>query len=159
MDVLHVLNSVLWVLGNIALAYTSVVLLVFVVAYFIIFDPRATTGGRMIFQFMLSLTGILILVCIGIFIDPSANSSWLVLNPNVEWWRPSVRFLIYGFVAYSITSLVVLLVMRKWFPHKLTKASDYTLVQPRHTSEIPVIIRPLIPPPVTPDGKSVDSDV
>lgn len=159
MDVFHVLNSWLWVIGNVALAYTSVVLILFVVTYYIIFDPQATTGGRMIFQFMLSLSGVMLLVFIGIFVDPATNSSWLILNDHVEWWRPFTRALIYVFVAYSITSLAVLLVMRKWFPHKLTKASDLTLVQPRsHTSEVPVIKIPLIGPK-GPAGNSGASDV
>lgn len=139
MDVFSVLNSWLWVFGNVALAYSSIVLILFVVAYYIIFDPQATTGGRLIFQFMLSLAGVMTLVFIGIFIDPAANSSWMTLNHDVEWWRPFVRFIVYGFVAYSITSLVVLLIMRKWFPEKLTKASDFSLVHPRHTSEIPIV--------------------
>lgn len=159
MDVFNVLNSWLWVIGNVALAYTSVVLILFIVTYYIIFDPQATTGGRMIFQFMLSLAGVMILVFIGIFIDPSANSSWLELNHNVEWWRPSVRALVYVFVAYSITSLAVLLVMRKWYPHKLTKASDLELVRPRHTSEIPIIKNLVTSTPKGPTSDSGVSDV
>lgn len=155
MDVLHVLNSWLWVVGNVLLGYTSVVLVLFVITYFVIFDPRATTGGRLIFQFMLSLAGVLILVFIGIYIDPSSNSSWFELNPDVEWWRPFVRAVVYGFVAYAITSLAVLLVLRKWFPHKLTKASDFALVQPRHTGEIPIVKHYL--PDVAPEGPQGDS--
>lgn len=141
MDVLNVLNTVLWVAGNVELAYTSVMLVVFVVAYFIIFDPRATTGGKLIFQFMLSLMGVLILVFIGIYIDPTDENAWMQMPMTVDWWRPSVRFVIYGFVAYSITQLFVLLVKRKWFPHKLKTASDLTLVQPRHTGEIRIVER------------------
>lgn len=139
MDVLNVLNSWLWVIGNVALAYTSVMLVLFVTTYFILFDPRATTGGKLIFQFMLSLMGVLVLVFIGIYINPELGASWETVPPNVEWWRPIVRVVVYGFVAYSITSLAVLLVLRKWFPQKLKKASDYALVQPRHTGEIPIV--------------------
>jgi hypothetical protein len=139
MDVLNVLNSILWVASNVFLAYTSVVLIIFLVAYVIIFDPRATTGGKLIFQFMFSLACIVGLVFIGIFVDPASNSHWTYLPESVDPWRPILRFGVYGFTAYSITSLMVLLIMRKWFPHRLKKASDLVLVQPRHTSEIPIV--------------------
>lgn len=133
------LNPAFWAIGNLFLGYTSIVLMLFIVVYFVLFDPRATTGGKLIFQFMLSLGGVIALVFIGIFVDPSTDRSWDDLPAAVEWWRPLVRFVVYGFVAYSITSLAVLLVLRKWLPHKLKKASDLHLVHPRHTSEIPVV--------------------
>lgn len=134
-----ILNPAFWAIGNLFLAYTSVMLLLFVIVYFILFDPRATTGGKLIFQFMLSLGGVITLVFIGIYIDPSPDRSWNIIPITVEWWRPVFRLVIYGFVAYSISSLAALLVLRKWFPHKLKKASDLQLVQPRHTSEIPIV--------------------
>lgn len=139
-DGLRDINAALWLLGNLLLAYTSIVLVLFVVSYGFIFDPRATTGGKLIYQFMLSLAGVLVLVFVGIYVDPINNNSWMKLPDTVDWWRPALRLLVYGFVAYSITSLVVLLVMRKWFPHKLKKASDLELVHPRSdTAEIPVV--------------------
>jgi len=140
MDILNVLNQILWVLGNVLLMYSSIALLVFLTAYLIIFDPRATTGGKLIFQFMLSLIAVMATVVIGIYIDPTANHSWLVLPDGVAVWRPALRFLVYGFVAYSITSLAILLVMRRWFPQRLKKASDMSLAQPRHTSAIDIIV-------------------
>ena len=133
------LNEVLWVLGNLLLAYTSVVLLVFIATYAIVFDPRTTTGGKLIFQFMMSLAGVLVLVFIGVYIDPASDTAWMSLPVAVDWWRPGFRFIVYSFVAYSISSLVWLLIRRKWFPHKLKKASDLYLVEPRHTSEIPIV--------------------
>lgn len=142
MDVLNVLNSIFWTIGNFALAYTSIALLVYLIVYFVIFDPWATTGGKLIFQFMVSLASVMALVFIGVYVDPPIGLLWFDLTPDVEWWRPALRLLIYGFVAYSITSLAWLLVMRKWFPHKLKKASDIILVEPRHTSEIPVVKPP-----------------
>lgn len=142
MDVLNVLNTVFWVGGNVLLLYISVALTLYVLAYFAIFDPRATTGGKLIFQFMLSLLGVIVLVFIGIFIDPAPDRGAFVYPPDVEPWRPFARFLIYGFVAYSITMLGILLVKRKWFPSKLKKASDLTLVTPRtDTNEIPTITK------------------
>lgn len=131
MDVLHVLSTVLWVAGNLLIAYTCLALIIFVISYFILFDPQATTAGRIIFQFMVSLLGVILLVYIGIFINPSNQTSWLELHPNVEWWRPTFRFVIYAFVAYSTTSLMTLLVLRKWYPHRLSKASDLHLINPR----------------------------
>jgi hypothetical protein len=146
MDVLNVLNSFMWSAGNIFLAYTAVVLILFLTTYLILFDPRATTGGKLIFQFMLSLAGVVFLVYIGIFIDPARGRSWNEIAVDVEPWRPAIRFFVYGFVAYSITSLSWLLVMRKWFPQKLKKASDRLLVVPRHTTEIPVVKSPTVDP-------------
>ena len=112
MDVLNVLNSIFWTIGNLALAYTSIALLVYLIVYFFIFDPWATTGGKLIFQFMVSLVSVIALVFIGVYVDPPIGLSWFDLAPDVEWWRPALRLLIYGFVAYSITSLAWLLVMR-----------------------------------------------
>lgn len=139
MDILYVLNHILWVLGNVLLMYGAIALSIYLVAYFILFDPRATTGGKLIFQFMVSLISVMLIVVIGVYVDPSSNHAWNELSKDVAWWRPGLRFLAYGFVAYSVTSLAVLLVMRKWFPHKLKKASDMSLVQPRHTASIDII--------------------
>ena len=134
------INAVAWVFGNVVLAYTAIALLAFLVAYYSIFDPSATTGGKLIFRFMLSLAGVIVLVFIGIFMDPSPDREWFIFpEDSVEWWRPILRLAINGFVAYSISSLAWLLAVRKWWPHKVKKASDINLVKVRHTNEIPVI--------------------
>lgn len=130
-EVREPINAAAWVVSNVILAYSAVVLVVFLAAYFWYFDPRATTGGRLIFQFMLSLVGIISLNVISVFIDPSRDIEWYIYPDDVEPWRPVVRFVIYAFVAYAISSLSVLLVFRKWFPQKLKKASDITLVKVR----------------------------
>lgn len=89
---------------------------------------------------MLSLVGVIILSFLGIFVDPSSDTDWWEYPfETVDAWRPVLRLVVYAFVAYSITTLAWLLVMRKWYPHKLKKASDLTLVKPRHTTEIPII--------------------
>lgn len=134
MDVVNVLNSVMWVLGNLSLAYTSIALLAYLITYFIVFDPRATTGGKLIFQFMTSLVSVLALVFIGVYVDPPGDRSWFEVPSNIEVWRPALRLIVYGFVAYSVTSLAWLLVMRKWFPKRLKKASDIILIEPRRTT-------------------------
>lgn len=139
-DVVNAINTVAWVLGNLMLAYTAFALIIFIVAYYTIFDPSATTGGRLIFRFMLSLAGVIVLVFVGIFVDPSPDRQWTTFPvESVEWWRPLMRLAVYGFVAYSISSLAWLLAVRKWWPHKVKKASDINLVKVRHTNEIPVI--------------------
>lgn len=135
------INNVAWVLSNILLAYTWVVLIIFLVAYLILFDPQATTGGQLIFRFMVSLVGVIILSYIGVFVDPAPDRAWFIYPGDdvVEPWRPIARLVVYSFVAFSITALSVLLVSRKWFPHKVKKASDLVLVKPRHTNEIPIV--------------------
>ena len=139
-DVVNAINTVAWVLGNMMLAYTAFALIIFIVAYYTIFDPSATTGGRLIFRFMLSLAGVIVLIFIGIFVDPSPNNQWTTFPiESVEWWRPLLRLSVYCFVAYSISSLAWFLAVRKWWPEKVKKASDINLVKVRHTSEIPVI--------------------
>lgn len=142
-EVTNAINAVAWVFGNVVLAYTAIALLAFLVAYYSIFDPSATTGGKLIFRFMLSLAGVIVLVFIGIFVDPSPDREWFIFpEDSVEWWRPILRLAIYGFVAYSISSLAWLLAVRKWWPHKVKKASDINLVKVRHTSEIPIVVLP-----------------
>lgn len=133
-------NQVAWVLANIILAYIAFALLLFVIMYYALFDPRATTGGKLIFRFMFSLVGVIGLVFLGIFVDPAPDREWFMYPPEVETWRPTLRLIVYGYVAFTITSLAVLLVHRKWFPHKLKVAPTQELVKVRHeTSEIPVV--------------------
>jgi hypothetical protein len=139
MDWLHFINNFAWVAGNILVAYTAFAIVVFVIGYYVLFDPRATTAGKFIFRFMLSLVGVIILVFIGTYVDPSPNRDWSFLPPDVKSWRPILRFLIYGYVAFTITSLAVLLAIRKWRPNKVKSAQDRDLVELRHTKEIPVI--------------------
>lgn len=142
-EVTNAIKAVAWVFGNVVLAYTAIALLAFLVAYYSIFDPSATTGGKLIFRFMLSLAGVIVLVFIGIFVDPSPDREWFIFpEDSVEWWRPILRLAIYGFVAYSISSLAWLLAVREWWPHKVKKASDINLVKVRHTSEIPIVVLP-----------------
>ena len=134
------LNPALWVVANIILAYVAAALLVFVVMYYALFDVKATTGGRLIFRFMLSLVGVIAIVFLGIYIDPSSDREWFIYPGDVDWWRPSMRLVVYSYLAFTITSLAVLLVHRKWFPDRLKTAPSGELVKVRHeTSEIPVV--------------------
>lgn len=144
MDIINLINPIAWALSNVILAYTAIALVIFVIMYYALFDPKATTGGKLIFRFMLSLVKVIFLVFLGIFIDPAAGRSWSEIAPDVEWWRPLLRLTIYGYVGFTITSLAVLLIKRKWFPHTIKIApADGELVKVRHeTNEIPVVKRP-----------------
>lgn len=142
MDTITAVNTVMWVLSNVILAYTAFALVVFVGMYYALFDPKATTGGKLIFRFMLSLVGVIGLVFVGIFVDPAPDREWFTYPVEVEIWRPALRLVIYSYVAFTITALAVLLVRRKWFPHKVKIAPDKELVKVRHeTNEIPVVGR------------------
>lgn len=138
---LDVLNNITWIGANLFIAYIALVVILFVIMYYIFFDPKATTAGKMIFRFMMSLVGVIVLVFIGIFIDPSAgNGPFGNPSAHVDWWRPALRFVIYGYVAWTITSLAIALILRKWFPEKVKKKVDLDLVKVRHdTTEIPII--------------------
>lgn len=138
-DILLGVNSFAWILGNILVAYISVGVFIFVIVYYVLFDPKATTAGKMIFRFFLSLIGIVGLIFIGTFIDPAVDREWSTLPPDVDVWRPILRVFIYGYVAFAITNLAILLVVRKWWPARLDTAIDKDLVKLRHTSDIPII--------------------
>lgn len=140
MDVINTINTIAWVLANLILAYTALALVIFVIMYYALFDPKATTGGKLIFRFMLSLVGVIGLVFVGIFVDPSVSRPWSTYPEDIEWWRPVLRLVIYSYVAFTITSLAALLVRRKWRPHSLKIAPAQDLVKVRHpTDEIPIV--------------------
>lgn len=134
MNIIDIVNLIVWVAANITVAYVSLALVVFVVLYYALFDPRATTGGTLIFRFMISLIGVVGLVFVSVYIDPIANGGWFIYPEGIEPWRPWLRLFVYGYVAVTATSLAILLIRRKWFPHKLKTAPNEELVKPR-TSE------------------------
>ena len=139
-DFLEWLNPTLWVMANIALFYIGVLLLAFAVLYPTLFDPSATTGGKTIFRFALSLSMVVAVIVVGIFIDPRHDIPWYEYPGDTIWWRPIARLGAYLYVAYTITSLVTFLWKRKFYPQKLKLAPDKELVKPRHdTDEIPTI--------------------
>jgi hypothetical protein len=122
------LNTVFWVGSNLLIAYIAIALIVFSLAYPILFDPGATTAGRLILRFAGSLIGVITLVAISIFIDPRTGSAWWEYPGDILWWRPALRFAVYSYVAYAITSLVILLWLRKYRPHLLHTAPDETTI-------------------------------
>lgn len=131
MDVLHTINSIAWVTANLLILYVWVGLLVFTAGYYILFDPKATTAGKFIFRFFLSLVGVMTLVFIGIFLDPHHGGAWFMYPEDTIWWRPVVRLLAYGYVAYAVTSLAVLIAVRKWWPEKLKTDQTRDLIKAR----------------------------
>lgn len=128
---LNAINTVAWVTSNLLVAYISMVLVIFVVGYFILFDPKATTAGKFIFRFFLSLFWIVGLVFVGIFVDPKVGREWFVYPGDVLFWRPLARLIGYGYIAYTITGLAILLGVRKWKPSLLRTSLDRDIVKPR----------------------------
>lgn len=132
------INPFAWVLGNFIIAYIALALIVFTTGYYALFDPSTTTAGKMIFRFFVSLLGLIVLIFVGTYVDPAGDRTILELPSDVEWWRPAFRAVVYGYLAFTITSLGKLLVLRKWYPQKLKTAPD--LVKPRHdTNETQIV--------------------
>ena len=139
-DFFERINPALWVLSNLNLIYIGIALIVFVVLYQIWFDPKATTGGTMIFRFAWSLSLVVAVAFIGIFLDPRHEIPWHKYPGDVLWWRPFVRMAAYSYVAYTLSVLIWFLWNRKFHPEKLRTTPDKLLVKPRHdTAVIPTI--------------------
>lgn len=139
-DFCKVINTLAQVTSNVLIAYIAVAVVAFVIGYYVLFDPSATTAGKMIFRFFLSLVGIIGLVFIGVFVDPAAGRAWWQLPPDIEPWRPLLRLVVYGYVAFTITSLAVLLWLRKYRPNRIKSAPDVDLVKVRtNTIDLPII--------------------
>lgn len=128
---LNQLNAIAWVASNITIIYVGIALIIFTVCYAVLFDPRATTGGKFIFRFALSLLGVVGLIFVGIFVNPAQGRSWFEYSGDTLWWRPTVRLIVYAFVAFAITNLTRFLWIRKFQPGKLRTAKDLDLVTPR----------------------------
>lgn len=125
---IELLNTFFWVGSNILVGYIAVVLVIFAVAYPVLFDPRATTAGKLILRFVTSLIGVMSLVAISVFVDPRAGGEWFAYPPDIAPWRPVVRFAAYAYVAYAMSSLVVLLWFRKYRPAQLQTAPGETTI-------------------------------
>lgn len=139
-DFLEWINPTLWVAAKLTLIYIGVLLLVFTILYPTLFDPSATTGGKMIFRFSLSLSMVVAVIVVDIFVDPSHDLPWYKYPGDTIWWRPTIRLGAYLYVAYTITSLVRFLWKRKFQPQKIKRIPDKALVKPRHdTGEVPTI--------------------
>jgi len=132
MTPLDAINSFAWIGANVLVAYITLILMVFVAGYYFLFDPKATTAGRYVFRFMVSLMGIAILIFIGQFIDSPKGREWYHYPmDDTLVWRPIVRFVVYAYVSYTITALAILLGIRKWKPEWVTTAQDRDSVKVR----------------------------
>jgi hypothetical protein len=129
--ILDNINAWIWIFSNLLVGYIGLVLIIFVSAYYVLFNPRLTTAGRFIFRFALSLVLVFGLIFISLFVDPSHGRSWTQFPGDVLWWRPVVRLFAYGYVAYTVTGLAILLGLRKWKPQMLRTSLDVELVQTR----------------------------
>lgn len=135
-DFLEWINPTLWVLANLTLIYIGVLLLAFTILYPTLFDPGATTGGKMIFRFSLSLSMMVAVIVVFSFMEPP----WYTYPDDIIWGRPPILLSVYLYVAYTISSLVRFLWKRKFQPQKIKRIPDKELVKPRHdTDEIPTI--------------------
>lgn len=139
-DLLVQSNAFFWVAGNIVVVIITIMTLIFTILYPILFNPNLTLAGKLVFRFALSLCGIILLVYVGTWVDPSHGREWSNFPGDIVPWRPFVRFLIYCFAAYTITSLTVFIIVRKWWPHRIKNTSARNLLTPRHeTGPIDVI--------------------
>lgn len=119
---MEVVNHILWVAGNIIILLIFVAALSFAIIYPLLFNPKLTTGGRLVWRAIFSVAGIGLMVVIGLFVD--GRSEWWELPPNILWWRPALRVLVYGYVAYSFGSLVALLFVRRFWPKQVEVAPE-----------------------------------
>lgn len=124
-------NTVAWVSANLLIAYIAVMLVVFVTVYYVLFNPKVTTAGRYIFRFFISLIAVIGLVFVSLFIDPISEHTWFMYPEETAFWRPTIRLAGYMYVAFTITSLAILLIVRKWHPDKLRTSKDYELFKTR----------------------------
>lgn len=131
MDWIDQFNAIAWVMSNLLVAYIAAVLTLFVIGYFVLFDPGVTTAGKFVFRFALSLIGVIGLIAVSLFINPAEGRQWTEFPGDILWWRPTIRFVIYAYVAYTVTGLAILIGYRKWKPTRLRTALDYELVQTR----------------------------
>lgn len=119
-------NPVIWVAGNVILAYFFVALAFYVVLYGVKFNWRwiivrdengvelsrtPNFAGRLILAFTSSLLALASIVVIGTFVNPI--SPWFVYpNLDIYFWRPTLRLLVFVGVAVTTTALGTSLIRR-----------------------------------------------
>lgn len=136
-DWLTEINAVLWVSSNVLVGYITFAVWVFLVGYFALFNPRQTTAGKLLFNLLLSLGFVMTLVFIGVFIDNRPDEDWLSFRGDMLWWKPTIRIIGYGFLAFAVTRLIAFLIVVKWFPELLRTPRDKELIKLRHERNIP----------------------
>lgn len=131
-DWLTEINAIFWVSSNALVGYITFATYIFLVAYYIMFNPRATTAGRLLFRLLFALGGVMTLVFIGVFIDNRPDEDWLTFPGDTIWWRPVLRIFGYAFLACAVTALIKFMITVKWFPHKLKTPRDKELIRLRN---------------------------
>jgi heme exporter protein D len=105
-----VINPALWLVSNLQLGYLSLALVAWVLLYGFGFRWWTTPAGQMIFAFTASLLGVIVLVFVGVFVNP--QRPWFEAPPDVFLWRPLLRYLVYLAVSITLTRMVWSLVQR-----------------------------------------------
>jgi hypothetical protein len=110
-------NTILWVVGNLTALSIAVSALAFSVLYRLFFNPRLTSAGASIERAVFSVAGFGVLAVIGLFLDGSVD--WWILPEHTAWWRPTLRMVVYGYIAYAFGHLVYTLVVYRFFPRRV----------------------------------------
>lgn len=103
-------NPALWVVSNLMIVYAGVALIVWVILYGLLFKWNSTPAGADVFWFTLSLAGLVLLVFVGVFLNP--QQPWYSPPTELLVWRPFLRYLVYLGIAITVTRLDWSLVQR-----------------------------------------------
>jgi hypothetical protein len=122
MDWLTGINEIAWVLGNITVLVIFFAALAFGIIYPLFFRYRETAVGIAVWRAVISVAGFGLLAVMAFFID--GRTEWSMMPQDVSPWRPMVRLLIYGFIGHSFATLVYILLVRRFAPHKIKTAPE-----------------------------------
>lgn len=139
-DFLEPINAFAWGFSNVVVIYITIVLVLFTVGYYILFDPKATTAGKFVWRFALSLVGFIGLTVVRFSVSHIEGDNWFLVPNDLPVWYPLLRLTIYGYVAFTITSLAILLGVRKWKPEWIKIAPDKDVLKTRHDTQEHVVI-------------------
>lgn len=103
------INPFFWVISNALLVIVSAALTFYVIFYFFWFKWWEHAGGRLIMAFTSSLLGVIFLVLVGLTSNPAGSFAYPV---DTLVWRPFIRMIVYGAVAFTIIRLDVTLIAR-----------------------------------------------
>lgn len=139
---LHFINIIAWQVSNGLITYISIALVIFVVGYYVLFDPKATTVGRYLFRFVLSLVLVIGLSIVTLYFGPSSQNRVPGFEPDdAFWWLQILRLIVFSYVAYTVTGLAFLLGIRKFRPDLIKTMADHVMVQPRRSNTGPTDIQ------------------
>lgn len=124
------INTVFWVAANYAGLVVFIASGLFTILYIIFWNPRVTTAGWLIWSAFLAITLFGLNQVLGVWVD--GRTSVYELPTDVAWWRPVVRLIAMGVVAYTFARLVTFVVVRRFWPDrvKIAPPEEHTL-EPR----------------------------